>query len=183
MRRLAKFGRASSGSAFPRDPRIESGDFAGLTENWPKARFGGRLTLLAVIAALPAACAAPRPAPPASPFAGTWTTAEHAQLSFRDDTVVMSPPGEAPTPLGAATCDNNFRFAYGRQSRGALLGVVARQPDLQHRLQGILTRPDYQVAELACGEGGTVYVLLDDRDLLAIHRDRDIGGIERLSRV
>jgi len=40
-----------------------------------------------------------------------------------------------------------------------------------------------RMAELACGEGDSTYVLLDDRDLVVIHRDRDIAGIERLSRL
>ena len=44
-------------------------------------------------------------------------------------------------------------------------------------------QPDYAVAELACGEGNSTYVLLDDRDLVAIYRDRDVAGIERLSRL
>ena len=44
-------------------------------------------------------------------------------------------------------------------------------------------QPDYPVAELSCGEGGSTYVLLGERDLVAIHRDRDIAGIERLSRL
>jgi 16S rRNA A1518/A1519 N6-dimethyltransferase RsmA/KsgA/DIM1 with predicted DNA glycosylase/AP lyase activity len=43
-------------------------------------------------------------------------------------------------------------------------------------------RPDYPVAELGCGEGGTTYVLLDDGKLIAIHRDADVAGIEELSR-
>ena len=46
----------------------------------------------------------------------------------------------------------------------------------------MLGRPDYPVAELGCGEGGTTYVLLDDHNLVAIHRDADVAGIEQLSR-
>jgi hypothetical protein len=138
--------------------------------------------LLTLTAALPAACATPR-LPPANPFVGAWRTSEaHAQIAFRGDTVVISPPGEAPTPLSAASCDGKFRFAYGRENRGELIGLALHQPDLQRQLWGLLPQPDYAVAELACGEGGTVYVLLDDRDVLAIHRDRDIAGIERLTR-
>ena len=53
----------------------------------------------ALAALLPAACAGPAALPPANPFVGAWNTAERQQIAFRDDTVVMSPPGTPPTPL------------------------------------------------------------------------------------
>ncbi|MGD9614028.1 MAG: hypothetical protein AB7H90_06395 [Alphaproteobacteria bacterium] len=139
---------------------------------------------LAFAALLPAACAGPMapPRPPADPFIGAWTTAERHRIAFRDDTVVMNPPGAPPTPLAAAVCDGRFRFGYDRRSREALLALAPQQPDLYRRLATQLTGPDYRVAELTCGDGGTTYVLLGERDLLAIHRDRDIAAIERLSR-
>lgn len=140
-----------------------------------------RLALLALAAALPAACAAPVP-PPANPFAGVWVTAERQQIAFRDDTVVVNPPDAAPTAMSKDSCDGTFRFGYGQMSRQALLGLAPHQPDLPKKLATLLVRPDYPVAELACGEGDSTYVLLDERDLVAIHRDRDIAGIERLSR-
>jgi hypothetical protein len=141
-----------------------------------------RLALLSLAAALPVACTMPEP-PPANPFAGAWATAEHQQIAFRDNTVVVNPPDAAPTPMGAESCAGAFRFSYGRKSREALLGLTPHQPDLRNRLATILVQPDYPVAELACGAGDSTYVLLDERDLVAIHRDRDIGGIERLSRL
>ena len=137
---------------------------------------------LLLAAALPAACAAPL-TPPANPFAGAWTTAEHQEIAFRDNTVVVNERGAPPTPMNAASCDGAFRFDYAHKSRGALIDLVVRQPDLQRRVEALLVRPDYAVAELTCGEGGSTYVLLDDRDLVAIHRDRDIAGLERLSRL
>jgi hypothetical protein len=140
-----------------------------------------RFALLALVAALPIGCAAPPP--PASPFAGTWTTAEREQIAFRPDTVVINPPDAQPTTMGAEACDGAFHFAYGRQSRQALIALAPHQPDLTGKLASLLVQPDYAVAELACGEGGSTYVLLDERDLVAIHRDRDIAGIERLSRL
>ena len=60
--------------------------------------------------------------------------------------------------------------------------TVVQQPDLRDRLARLLVRPDYPVAELGCGEGDTTYVLLGDRDLVAIYRDAGVAGIERLSR-
>jgi hypothetical protein len=144
---------------------------------------GSRLVALALAVLLPAACAAPfAPPRPANPFAGAWTTAERTQIAFRDDTVVMNPPGAPPTPLSAAVCEGRFGFAYARRGRDALLALTARQPDVGRRLAAQLTGPEYSVAELACGEGGTTYVMLGERELLAIHHDRDIAALARLSR-
>ncbi len=147
------------------------------------ARFQYRVRLLelAFVVALLAGCAAVEPRPP-NPFAGAWTTGERQQIAFRDDTVVLNPPNEPPTAMTAATCEGKFSFAYGRKSREALLQLTPRQPDLRRRLAGLLVQPEYPVAEVACGEGGTTYVMLDERDLVAIHRDVDIAGLERLSR-
>ena len=139
-----------------------------------------RFAIVAVVAALPVACAAPRT--PTNAFAGAWTTAEQQKIAFRDDTIVLNPPGEAPTPMSAQTCDGRFRFGYGKWSREVLLTTAARQPELRHELETRLVQPEYQIANVNCGEGGTTYVLLDDRALLAIHRDRDIAGVERLTR-
>jgi hypothetical protein len=140
--------------------------------------------VVALAALLPAACAGPLapPRPPANPFVGAWNTAERQQIAFRDDTVVMSPPDAPPTPLSVAVCEGRFRFGYDRKSRDALLALTSRQPELRPRLAAQLAGPEYRVAELTCGDGGTTYVLLGERDLLAIHRDRDIAAIERLSR-
>ncbi len=81
------------------------------------------------------------------------------------------------------SCGGTFRFGYGRESREALIGLAPHQPDLTGKLASLLAAPDYPVAELTCGEGASTYVLLDERGLVAIYRDRDIAGIERLSRL
>ena len=138
--------------------------------------------LLLAAALLPAACATPA-APPVGPFEGGWATAEHQEIAFRGNTVVLHPAGAAPTPMSAESCSGAFRFDYGRQSREALLGLAPSQPDLRQRLDRLLVRADYPVAELTCGEGASTYVLLDDRDLLAIHRDQNIAGIETMTRL
>ena len=142
-----------------------------------------RLALLAVLAALPFGCATP-PAT-VNPFTGLWTTADQNQIAFRGDTVVLPGPNPQapPTAMGAEACDGAFSFAYGRKTREALVRLAPRQPDLTGKLANLLVQPDYPVAELTCGEGASTYVLLDDHDLVAIHRDRDIAGIERLSRL
>jgi hypothetical protein len=141
-----------------------------------------RLSAAAVIPALLAACTVTSLAPPANPFVGAWSTAERHQIAFRDDTVVMNPPGQKPTPLGAETCEGKFRFSYNRQNREALLALVGRQADLRRRLAEMLVKPDYSVAEVSCGDGGTTYVMLGEKELVAIHRTVDIAGIERWSR-
>ena len=139
-----------------------------------------RSAVMVATALVLAACAAE---PPANPFVGAWTTAERQQISVRDNTVVMQPAGAAPTPMAADSCDGVFRFGYAQRSRDALLGLTPRQPDLKRRLSSMLVKADYPVAELNCGEGASTYVLLDDRDVVVIHRDRDIGGIEKLTRL
>ena len=139
-----------------------------------------RLIVLAVAAVLPAACAAPEPP---NPFAGAWTTAEHQQIAFRDNTIVVNAKDAAATPMAAESCAGAFRFGYGRKSREALLGLALQQPDLRKRLAALLVQPEYPVAELACGAGDSTYVLIGDRELVAIYRDRDIAGVERLSRL
>ena len=88
----------------------------------------------------------------------------------------------ARTPLGASVCEGRFHFDYNRKSRDALLALTPQQPELRLRLAAQLAGPEYSVAELTCGDGGTTYVLLGNRDLLAIHHDRGIANIERLSR-
>jgi hypothetical protein len=141
-----------------------------------------RFLVAALIALAPAACTV-APPPSLNPFVGSWSTPERQQIAFRDDTVVFNPPGEKPTPLGAETCAGKFRFTYRRQSREALLATVGRQADLRRSLTDLLVQPEYPIAELSCGEGGTTYVMLGDKELVAIHRDQDIAGIERWSRL
>jgi hypothetical protein len=139
------------------------------------------LAALVLAAILPAACTTPPP--PTNPFLGNWATQERSQITFRDTTIVMNPPNEAPTPLSPATCSGKFRFDYSRKSRDALTGLIGSQPDLRARLGKMLVAADYQVAELGCDNGQNTYVLLGDRDLLAIYRDGDIANIERLQRL
>jgi hypothetical protein len=136
--------------------------------------------VLALIAMLPGACVVPPP--PSNPFLGAWSTAERSHIAFRDDTVVINPPDAPPTAMSAQSCPGGFQFRYGRQSREALLALAAQQPDLGRRLTSLLVQPEYPVAELHCDQGDNTYVLLNDRDLVAIYRDQGIAGIEQLSR-
>jgi hypothetical protein len=138
-----------------------------------------RLAAPVVLAAFAAGCAVPPP----NPFAGAWATADRQEIAFRDNTIMVNPPDAQPTAMGADSCAGAFRFGYGRKSRAALIGLAPHQPDLRGKLGSLLVRPEYPVAELACGEGDSTYVLLGERDLVAIYRDRDVAGIERLSRL
>jgi hypothetical protein len=141
-----------------------------------------RFAALLAAVLLPAACAEPPP-PPTNPFLGNWGNPERSRITFRDTTIVMNPPHEKPTALGPESCAGRFRFAYSRKSRDALTATVASQPDLRARLGKMLVAGDYQVAELGCDHGQNTYVLLGDRDVLAIYRDGDIANIERLQRL
>jgi hypothetical protein len=144
-----------------------------------------RFLVILLIAVLPAACAVPRTAPPPgalNPFLGTWATADHASITFRPDTVLQNSPNGPPQAFGADTCGGIFHFRYASESRAALTALIPRQPGLRDELSQLLDRPRYPVAELACDQGDQTYVLLNDHELVAIYRDGNIGGIERLAR-
>jgi len=131
---------------------------------------------------LPVACVAPQQAPPpANPFLGSWASEDKSQITFREDTVVLG-PAEGGAAYDNTRCRGVFGFLYGKKSRDALAALITRQPDLRKKVTDLLPQPDYRVAELDCDQGDHTYVLLGDRDLLAIYRDGDIAGIDRLSR-
>ena len=116
------------------------------------------------------------------PFVGNWVTAENASITIRPDTIVQHQPDGESTTLDQTACHGMFRFAHGTKSRQDLTGLVPRQPDLRQKISDILVAQSYPVAEVNCDRGDHTYVLLDDRQLLAIYRDGDIGAIERLAR-
>ncbi len=116
------------------------------------------------------------------PFIGNWVTAENASITIRPDTIIQHQPDGESTTLDQTACHGMFRFDHGTKSRQDLTGLVPRQPDLRQKISDILVEQSYPVAELNCDRGDQIYVLLDDRQLLAIYRDGDIGAIERLAR-
>ena len=94
-----------------------------------------------------------------------------------------------PNGAGKSTA---FKALFGmlpvRSGRIVLEGdeitnLTPRQPDLRRRLAALLTRPDYQVAEVNCGDGYSAYVLIDAGAVMVIHRDREVGGLEQLTRL
>ncbi len=134
--------------------------------------------------ALPLACAMPRPTAPQgdNPFLGTWVAAEHASITFRPDTVLQNALRGVPQAFDHDTCGGVFRFRYASKSREDLAALIPHQPGLRDQLSRLLPQPRYRVAELVCDRGDQTYVLLNENELLAIYRDGDIGGIERLAR-
>jgi hypothetical protein len=141
-----------------------------------------QLVMASLVASLPLACTGLEPEAP-NPMLGEWMNSGHDKIGFRPTTLVLEPNGIAPTPMDAAACAGKFGFGYETKSRDALIALIARQSDLRGELSGMLVQPDYPVAELLCDHGYNTYVLLGDRSLVAIYRDGDIAGIERLSRL
>ena len=141
----------------------------------------GRVVAVLILAVIPLACVTPEPAA-RNPFIGTWATADNDSVTIRQDTVVQTQPDGHSTALDKDTCRGVFRFAYDTQSRQALTDLIARQPDLRKKLSELLVEPSYPVARLDCDRGDQTYVLLNDRQLVAIYRDGDIGAIDRLAR-
>ena len=140
------------------------------------------IAMLALSSA-PLACVAPEPASQArNPFVGAWTTAENDSITIQQDTIVQTQADGHSTALDKNTCRGLFRFGYGTQSRQALTDLIPRQPDLRKKLSDLLVEPSYPVARLDCDRGDQTYVLLNDRQLVAIYRDGDIGAIDRLVR-
>ena len=135
-----------------------------------------------VAGALPLACTVSSPPQVQNPFVGDWATAEDASITIRSDTIIQHQPDGESTTLDKSACRGLFRFAYGTKSRDALVNLIPRQPDLRQRLSALLVEQSYPVAELDCDRGDQTYVLLNDRELLAIYRDGDIGAIDRLAR-
>jgi hypothetical protein len=142
-----------------------------------------RVIPILIVATAPLACTPSEPSSrSASRFIGTWVTAEDASITIRSDTIVQHQPNGETTALDENACGGVFRFVYGTKTRQALTDLVPRQPELRRRLSDLLVDPSYSVAELDCNSGDQTYVLLNDRQLVAIYRDGDIGAIDHLAR-
>jgi hypothetical protein len=135
-----------------------------------------------LLALSPAACADFGFGPTPNGFIGAWTTADSGKVSFNEDTVVLTSPEGKPTPVSAAECSGGFFFHYGRMTRESITGIAAAQPDIDRKLSDMLVSPVYPVAELGCDRSTSTYVMLDERDLVAIYRDRDVVGLDRMTR-
>ena len=136
-----------------------------------------------VAAALLASCSFLPLEQPANPLFGTWTTSDHNQVTFRDTAVVVTHDKSQATTLGPAECNGRYKLQYGRMSTAALEQSFPTQPDLQSKLKLLLTQPEYPVADVTCDQGGTTYLMLDERRMIAVYRDAGIGGLETYSRL
>jgi hypothetical protein len=145
-------------------------------------RRGGHVVAALILAAVPLACAAPEPSRVRNPFLGTWATADNDSVTIRQDTIVQTQPDGRSIALDKDSCKGAFRFGYDTKSRQALTELIPRQPELRKKLSELLVEPSYPIAELDCDRGDQTYVLLNDRQLVAIYRDGDIGAIDRLAR-
>ena len=134
-----------------------------------------------LILAAPLACVALEPSTQ-NPFIGTWATADNDSVTIRQDTIGQTQPDGRTTALDKDSCRGVFRFAYDTESRQKLTDLIPRQPELRKKLSELLVEPNYPVAKLDCDRGDQTYVLLNDRQLVAIYRDGDIGAIDRLAR-
>jgi hypothetical protein len=140
--------------------------------------------LLVVVAGLsPTACAFLQPPPPANPLAGTWSTQDHNRVTIGADTVVLTPDKGQSTTLGPADCNGRYKLLSGRMDTASLQKSFPTQPDLQSKLRQLLVQPDYPVVDVTCDQGGTTYLMLDDRRMLAVYRDAGVGGLEAYSRL
>lgn len=120
---------------------------------------------------------------PANPLIGSWATVDRNKVTFRPDAVVVTPDKEQPMTMGPRDCNGAYRLQYGRMDTAALKRSFPSQPDLQGKLQQLLTKPEYPVADVTCDRGGTTYLMLDDRRMIAVYRDNGLGGLETYSRL
>jgi len=144
---------------------------------------GGRLAAVITIAALLDACAFLLGPVPDNPIIGTWANTENDRVTFNSDSVTVTPNKGKPTAMGPGECNGVFKIAYGRMETAPLGKLFPAQPDLEDKLKALLVQPEYPVAEVTCDRGGTTYLMIGERDLLAIYRDAGLGGIERLKRL
>jgi len=141
-----------------------------------------RLAAAALVALLPSGCAFFGPAPD-NPLLGTWSNADNDRVTFQPDTIVLTPSKGPSGTMGPADCNGVFRLTYGRMATPPLAKLFPTQPDLEDKLKAALVKPEYPVAEVTCGEGGTTYLMIGDREVLAIYRDAGIGGLGHLTRL
>jgi len=144
---------------------------------------GKRLATLLLMAGFLSACELLPWTTPANPIIGTWSNTDNDRVTFSTDSVVITPNNGKATAMTPADCNGVFKIAYGRMQTAPFATLFPKQRDLEDRLKGLLVQPEYPVADVTCDKGGTTYLMLGDRDLLAIYRDAGLGGLERLHRL
>jgi hypothetical protein len=145
--------------------------------------FCGRAAVLVLLTLTLAGCGIFEGSQSANPLIGTWTNTDNDHVTFKTDAVIITPKDGKPTPMGPGDCNGVFTIAYGRMETAPLQKLFPQPPDLEDKLKALLVQPEYPVAEVTCDRGGTTYLMLGERDVLAIYRDNGIGGLERLTRL
>ena len=143
---------------------------------------GRRLASIAALL-LAAGCTLIEGPEPVNPLLGTWTNADNDQVTLKPDAVIVTPNKGAAAAMGPADCNGVFTLAYGRMATAPFAVLFPAQPDLEAKLKEALVQPEYPVAEVTCGQGGTTYLMVGEREVLAIYRDAGIGGLEHLTRL
>jgi hypothetical protein len=146
----------------------------GISSRW--------LGAAALLALLPTGCAFFEGAPD-NPLLGTWSNADNDRVTFKADGVVIAPSKGAAAAMGPGDCSGVYKLAYGRMATAPFNTLFPSQPDLEDKLKQALVKPEYPVADVTCGQGGTTYMMIGDREVLAIYRDAGIGGVEHLTRM
>jgi hypothetical protein len=144
---------------------------------------GGRLAAAITAAALLGGCSLFSSWAPENPIIGTWANTDNDRVTFKTDGVIVTPNNGKATAMGPGDCNGVFTIAYGRMQTAPFAKLFPTQPDLEDKLKGLLLKPDYPVADVTCDKGGTTYLMIGDRELLAIYRDAGLGGLERLTRL
>jgi hypothetical protein len=144
--------------------------------------FRRRFAAVAVLA-LSAGCTLIEGPEPVNPLIGTWTNADNDQVTLKPDAVIVTPNKGTAAPMSAADCNGAFTLTYGRMPTAPFATLFPAQPDLETKLKQALVQPEYPVAEVTCGQGGTTYLMVGDREVLAIYRDSGVGGLEHLTRL
>ena len=145
--------------------------------------FGRRLAAPITMAGFLSACALFPWSTPANPLIGSWANTDNDRVTFNPDTVTVTPNNGKPMAMGPADCNGIFKISYGRMATAPFATLFPKQPDLEDKLKGLLTQPEYPVADVTCDKGGTTYLMIGDRELVAIYRDAGLGGLERLNRL
>jgi hypothetical protein len=144
--------------------------------------FWRRFAAIAVVM-LSAGCALIEGPEPANPLLGTWTNTENDRVTLQPNAVIVSPNKGQSAPMGAADCNGVFTLVYGRMATAPFAVLFPAQPDLEAKLKAALVQPEYPVAEVTCGQGGTTYFMVGDSEVVAIYRDAGVGGLEHLTRL
>ena len=127
-----------------------------------------------------------RPCADYASFVGSWSTAERqARSRSATDTVVFNLPDRRPDSRSrsARKPARQVPFSLGRRAATSLDRRSPRRRPISRQLVGRCSvAPVIRSPSWAAITARSTYVMLDDHELVAIYRDRDIVGLDRLTR-